>query len=435
MRPLSFCVLAGWIAVSVPGGASLHASPGQQPPETSARSDRALLERYCVGCHRGSRAAAGLALDTLDVANVSADADVWEKVIRKLRLGAMPPPGRPRPEPAAYDVLAGYLETSLDRAAAESPDPGRTAAVHRLNQLEYRNAIRDLLAIGIDAAALLPPDDADENGFDNIAEVLSVSPALFERYMSAARRISRLAVGQAQIGSVAASYKVDGTGDQEVRASDDLPFGSRGGIAIGYYFPVDGEYSVKVGLQKNYGDYIRGMGTPQGIEIRVDGTRVKAFTVGGEARGKRSAASYEGASGQLGDPEWEDYLLNADQVLEVRVPVKAGPRVIGVSLVRRSFMPEAALQPPEAPFGRSIDARYDGNTAIEMVTIGGPYTIAGPGDTPSRRRIFICRPSGPGDEERCARTILSSLARLAYRRPVAESEVQTPAGFLPPGPG
>ncbi len=451
MRGL-FALIVGWIAIAAAAfGYVQAAGPQQQPsgaPDPAISPQRALLDRYCVTCHNqqlvhGASSSAepslllsrlrssGLTLDTVDVANVSEDAEVWEKVVQKLRAGAMPPPPRPRPDKATYDGFRKWLETELDRAAGANPNPGRTETFHRLNRAEYQNAIRDLLALEIDVASLLPADAADQHGFDNMAGTLSVSPALLERYVSAARKISRLAVGTPPHGPVVDMYPVPLNLVQDDRPSEDLPFGSRGGIAIRHSFPVDGEYLIKVRLQTNYVSYVRGMDAAHEIEIRLDGARIKQFTVGGEAPGMPAPLSFAGNI--RGDPDWETYMLHADEGLEVRIPVKAGPRVVGVSFPRELWEPEGVLQPRQTGFALAVNETADGNPAVGSVEIAGPYTVDGPGDTPSRQKIFVCRPMRPADEAPCAKQILSTLARRAYRRPVPEGDVRTLLSFYEAG--
>ena len=420
-----------------------QASDAVQPPPSI---HRAVLDRYCVTCHNervvrgeGDRPsllvsqlrATGLTLDTVNPTEPSADADVWERVILKLRTGSMPPAGSPRPDAATYHALASWLETEIDRAAAASPNPGRTHTVHRLNRTEYRNAIRDLFALDIDVVALLPGDETSDTGFDNNADVLSITTAQLERYLSAARKITRLATGLPPTVPGFETFDVPLLLVQDDRQSDDLPLGSRGGHAVRYHFPVDGEYLIKVRLQANWQDYIRGMGRPHQLDIRIDGELVKRFTVGGEATGRPSPATFTIA--EPGDPEWEEYLHQADDPLEVRVSVRAGPRVVGVSFVREMWEPEGILQPHQAAELLSNDEMYHGNAAVDAVAIGGPYEITGPGDTPSRREIFVCQPEPREDEEACATTILSRLARRAYRRPVTAGDVQTLLGFFETG--
>jgi mono/diheme cytochrome c family protein len=395
----------------------------------SVPAQREFLDRHCVTCHNARLRTANLALDTIDVTDVRTAAPVWEKVIRKLRMGAMPPPGRPQPERAAVGALVSYLETSLDRAAAATPDPGRTDSVHRLNRTEYQNAIRDLLALDVDVAALLPADEAGQHGFDNMAGVLSVSPALVQHYVSAARKVSRLAVGLTPRPSVA-TYQVPLHLLQD-HMRDDLPFGSRGGVAVRHYFPVDAEYVIKVHLQTNYVGYIRGLDAPHQIELRIDGVRVKQFTIGGDVPGREAPESYEGNI--LGDVEWEKYMQHADEGVEVRVPVPAGPRVVGVSFPQEQWEPDGVLQPRQTGFALAINAMTEDNPAVGSVSITGPHEATGPGDTPSRRAIFSCRPASRRVEDQCATSILSTLARRAYRREVAEREVQTLLGFYAQG--
>ena len=427
-RGLSVLLVAcfGLVGVGLRAG-----GPEQAPSAASSASHRALLDRYCVTCHNARLQTAGLTLDTTNLASVDTGAHVWEKVIRKLRAGSMPPPGRPRPDGAGSAALVSYLETELDRAAAARPQPGRTETFHRLNRAEYQNAVRDLLAIDIDVSALLPADDADAHGFDNMADVLSVSPALLERYMSTARKISRLAVGSAPPQAAVETYRVPLLLYQDDRLSEDLPFGSRGGIAIRHRFPVDGEYSLKLRLQRTYTDYIRGLGTPQQLDVRVDGALIKRFTVGGGAppHAKAVPASFAGNTPLFGHPDWEVYVLEADNNLEVTFPATAGQRVVGISFERKLSEPEGVLQPRQTGFPLAINERWDGNAAVATVEIGGPYSVDGPGDTASRRRIFVCHPDRGADDTPCAREILSRLAHRAYRRPVTEGDVETLLGF------
>ena len=240
----------------------------------------ATLNKYCVGCHNDKARTGGLSLQSMNLANPTRDAETWEKVIRKLRTGAMPPPGLPRPDQEATNGLASYLETSLDRAAAATPNPGH-ASMHRLNRTEYANAIHDLLGLNIDSAALLPPDD-ESNGFDNIADVLRMSPSLMERYLSASWNISREAVGDMNIASSTTTYRVrpDLSQDQHI---EGLPLGTRGGIVVKHYFPLDAEYIIKVRLWRNTFDLMRGMEDPHQIEISIDGRRAALITAGGKS--------------------------------------------------------------------------------------------------------------------------------------------------------
>lgn len=388
------------------------------------------VRRYCVTCHNDRLRTAEFSLDGVDLSDLGGHAEQWEKVINKFRTRTMPPVGRPRPDIETYDVLASWLESELDQYAADRPNPGRTEAFHRLNRAEYANAIRDLLVIDVDVNELLPADDIDQYGFDNMADVLTVSPALMDRYLSAARKIGRLALGEEPLGPATETYSVNILNVQDDRMGDDVPFGSRGGLGIRHYFPVDGEYDLAVTLHRNYVNYVRGMGSRHELEVRLDGDLVRSFTFGGEEPDVTQApASYGG--NQFGDPEWEEYMLYADANMRVRFPATAGPHVVSVTFVRRFTEPEGVLQPRQSSFAVAVNEMRDGNAAVDKVAVGGPYESHGPGDTPSRRAIFSCQPAtnSNSDEERCAQEILSGLARRAYRRPLEEFDVSTLMNF------
>jgi mono/diheme cytochrome c family protein len=405
---------------------------------SSATNPRVFLDTYCVACHNQRLRTAGLALDMLDPNKPGANAEIWERVIGKLQAATMPPQGIPRPNAATYHAVASSLENAIDGAWATSPNPGRINAVHRLNRAEYKNAIRDLFALDLDVKTLLPGDETADGSFDNFADVLSISTTHLERYMSVARQVTRLATGLPPISPGMERFAIPLHVLQDDRQSEDLPLGSRGGIAIRYHFPVDGEYVIKVRLQRQYQDYLKGMGWPQQLDVRLDGKLLKRFTVGGGAQGKRAAAaSYagDGEPGFAGDPEWEKYMqVSGDAGLEIRVPVEAGPRVVGVSFVRELWEPEGLPQPLQR--GRVIanDEVYMDYANVGSVQIGGPYQIAGPAkDTPSRRAIFICRPRLAAEEQACATQILSRIARLAYRRPATKTDVRTLLEFFDMG--
>ncbi len=445
-RGAVFCLIvalagAGYLDAQAAGrrpgaAARSRTSPGEQPAVAApASSPRALLERYCVTCHNERLRTGGLALDTLDVSRVDQAPEVWERVVLKLRGGMMPPAGRPRPDPQTYDGLRAWLEGELDRAAASGVEPGRVPT-HRLNRAEYANAIRDLLALDIDAAALLPADDTG-HGFDNLAGTLALSPVLMERYLSAARRISRLAVGDPTIGPGFTSqvYGVPITMTQNDRMSEDLPFGSRAGLAVRHPFPLDGEYLVTIRLKRSVYEYIVNLDEAHDLDLRIDGRRVARFTVGGAAPGKPAPVTFSGTFVAAGDAEypsqdWDDYRTGADADLQVRVPVRAGERLIGVSFVGKSWEQEGVLQPPLREYGATVTETTDTSPrpegpGVESVAVDGPYSAAGPGETASRARIFVCRPgggSGPG-EYACAREILATLARRAWRRPVDDADI------------
>ena len=422
----SGCIVLLAAAFSI-GVVRLHAEEAAQAPAAGVASiagaapapdPRAFLDRYCVACHNERLRTAGLLLDASDVGQVGAGAETWEKVVRKLRSGAMPPPGRRRPEPAALDAFVTWLETELDREAAAHPNPGRVAD-HRLNRFEYGNAIRDLLALEIDAAALLPADESD-HGFDNIAEVLSMSPALLGRYLFAARKISRLAVGDPASGPSVETFDLSRGLRQDGRMSEDLPYGTRGGTLVRHYFPLDGDYVVKVRLGRNYtNSRIRAINTREEIDVLLDGALVSRFTIGGECNDSDSPH----CTG-TGIYRTSPYHLTADDSLEVRFPATAGMHALGVAFVRKSVLTEGpgpALLPPRHTSSTYTAPRMD----IDYVRLEGPFDATGPGDTSSRRRIFVCRPATPADEEPCAKRILTRLARRAYRRPVTGGEVET----------
>jgi hypothetical protein len=384
---------AGFVSVAC---GRLHAAAAQTkaaalPPATV----RATLDRYCVTCHNDRLRTAGLTLERFDASDVPRRAETWEKVAAKLRAGDMPPPRAPRPDDAVATAVATSLEAALDDAAAAKPYPGR-GAIHRLNRTEYTNAIRDLLALEIDGRSLLPSDDQGY-GFDNNAGALTVSPGLMDRYLLAARKVGRLAIGDVSMRPVVETFTVPRLLSQDDRVSEDLPFGSRGGISIRHHFPLDAEYVLRVRLQGS-----RLLGPGEHVEVRLDGERVALFTMGADA-GKGPAA--EGAR---------------SPVLEARFAANAGPRLLGVAIVKRTSAPEG-LAPARLPIG-NISFRPAGVAAVELE---GPLDPRGPGDTPSRRRIFICRPERVQDEERCAGEILAALARRAYRRPVQEKDVRT----------
>ena len=426
-RSVGGLVAAAWFVLLSPLSASQTASSGPQVAAAESSPLRPVLNRYCVGCHNDRLRTADLSFEALDAVHVAEGAATWEKVIGKLRSGAMPPPGRPRPDPTVVQNVLAWLETELDDAAALVPEPGRTDSIHRLNRAEYRNAVRDLLALDVDVTSLLPADSADEHGFDNIASMLSVSPTLLDRYLSAARRLSRLAVGLPPGAPAIEEYRV--RLDQDDYLGEDLPFGSRGGAAIRHRFPVDGEYVIDVRLYRQLFDVVVGLGSPHEVEIRVDGERVLSSVVGGEETDGAPPAGFVGDI--FGSPEWERYARNVDAGLEVRFPAKAGWRLVSVAFLGRPTEVEDGVpHPPRYP---ERDESLESNPWVHTVAIRGPYEVLGPGDTPSRRKIFICRPTGPEDAEPCAERILTALAGEAYRRPATEREVRTLLRFFGEG--
>ena len=412
---IGICVLTPWMALSA------QAPPTPIPSDASRHA--AVLHRYCVVCHNGRLRTADLELDTLDLARVGERADVWEKVVQKLRSGSMPPVGRPQPDAPAREGLVSWLEAALDLAAAAQPNPGRQP-IHRLNRAEYANAVRDLLAVEIDEESLLPADDS-AFGFDNIADVLGTSPLLFERYLSVAQKISRMVIGdRVSIRPVVETYVPDPLARQEARESDDLPFGTRGGLGIRRFFPVDGEYGVKIVLKRTVDLEVPiGLTERQEIDVRVDGALVRRFTYGG------ASANDDGP--RVG----REALIRVDDSMttfELRLPVQAGVHLVGVTFLQHTLEPEGLA--PRFPTGSVSFLDVDQPLArVERVEISGPYHVAAVADSPSRRRVFVCRPAHPAEEAPCAGRILSELARRAYRRAVTREDVDTLLGFYEAG--
>jgi hypothetical protein len=394
--------------------AGLGAAPAGAQPSTPAQL-RAVLDRYCAGCHNDKVKTAGLSLSGLNFARPEQNAETWEKVARKLRTRAMPPPRLPHPDEASYNELAGYLENAMDRAASNDPNPGRPG-MHRLNRAEYANAVRDLLAVNVNAESLLPPDDS-AYGFDNVGSVLTVSPILLERYLSAAGKVSRLAVGESRPRPEIYTYQAPEQLVQSGRMDEDLPFGSRAGAVFVRDFPANGEYLIRIRLLRDdgVGGVIRGVALHRRLDLRLDGARVKLFAFGGEQKGKS------------GSTEQEEYERGADTALEFRLPVLAGPHRIGATfMVEQSSEPEGVYRPAVVGLNSALRAGKTSEPWIDSVSIDGPFNPTGPGETPSRRRIFGCHsaPEASGSqEELCATRILSALARQAYRRPVGDSDV------------
>jgi len=434
--------VGGWMAVSLVAVQDppqpRTGNPEPRTPDPGSRNPTAgVIAKYCVSCHNQRLKTAGLALDTVDAARPAAHPDVWERVVTRLRAQSMPPAGVPRPDAATYDAVADALEAALDRAWAANPNPGRINAVHRLNRVEYTNAIRDLFALDVDVASQLPGDETADGSFDNFADVLTISTAHLERYLSVARQVTRLAVGLPPTRPAVETFEIPLHIVQDDRQSENLPFGSRGGVAVPYQFPVDGEYLIQVRLRRQYQDYIMGMGWPQQLDVRLDGRLLKRFTVGGDAKGRPAAASYagDGEPGFAGDPDWEKYMqIEGDAGLELRVPVTAGRHIVGVSFVRQLWEPEGLPQPLQRGRVLTNDQIYMGYAAVNSVQIGGPHGVTRTGTgTPSRRAIFVCQPTQASDERTCATTILSRIARLAYRRPATPADVQTLVEFYERG--
>jgi len=373
-------------------------------------SHRALLDTYCVTCHNQRARTASLAFDTMDLARIDDAAEVWEKVVRKLRGGMMPPPGARRPDQAAVDGLVTWLERSLDEVSARSPNPGRVA-LHRLNRAEYAAAIEDLLALRIDASALLPQDD-EADGFDNVASVLTVSPSFLDQYIAAARGDDTRAIGNASPRPVSATYRPARGTDQTGRV-EGLPLGTRGGLVIEHLFPADGQYKLNVGGLATAG-YVRGMEYRHTLIATVDGVRVFSAELGGEedlkAIDQLQAPAVAAINGRFKD---------------IPITVSAGPHQIGVTFIARSYAESDEVLFAFKPAGG--EERIPNVASLEIV---GPFEPSGVSDTPSRQRIFVCRPSAALDEVKCAATIFSTFARRAFRRPVDDDDVAAPLAFF-----
>jgi hypothetical protein len=378
-------------------------------------SQREILDKYCVSCHNQRLKTGGLALDTLDLGKIPAQAEVWEKVIRKLRSASMPPAGIPRPDAATYSSLAGWMEAQIDQA---SPPYAGRPILHRLNRSEYANAVRDLLALDIDAAALLPPDDS-AFGFDNISDALGVSPSLQEHYLDAALKIGALAVGDPKIAPGSETWRIrqDLSQDQHVNG---LPIGTAGGTMVRYNFPLDGEYSFQANLYRTNLNIMRGLESPHQVEFSVDGRRIHLASLGGA----EDLASLFQKPTDTGDA--------VDARLRVRVPVRAGPHVVTVAFLDD---PDAVEPVRLQPYIRSSVDNFDwsGSPHLQSLTIAGPFHPAGASDTPSRRRIFVCSPGREISDDACARQIVSTLARCAYRQPLAGPDLETLLHFYQSG--
>ena len=440
------------LATARAGVATVSAAQAEPP----AAQARAFMKQYCLGCHTEAakqRGTVPVALDTLDVANLSRDAHTWETVVRKMRAGVMPPAGRPRADKAAHEQFLSWAEGNLDRAALAHPDPGRTEPFHRLNRTEYRNAVRDLLDLDVDVAALLPPDDGSY-GFDNIAGVLKISPTLLERYLAAARKISRTAVGLTPPSPTVDYFRVADDRPQDDRLPGQL-FGTRGGASIPYTFPMDATYTIRVELARDLNEQVPIYVEPQNLEISIDGERVQLFTLAGAAapppppalepgadapapaaatapagggqRGQGATGPRPAAGGGRGNRQGQAQRNRADKDWLVRVPVHAGRHDVQIAFIKESSaVAETARLPFHRPYPAGVNiAETRTGAYVRSVEIAGPYDPTGPGASPSRQRIFGCHPASPAAsaELTCATTILKTLARRAYRRPVAAADL------------
>ena len=393
-----------WLAGLLATGGLLCTVEAQQPAAPGA-PHRLLVEQYCISCHNDTLKTAELTLDVLSAHPVEENAETWEKVVRKLRARQMPPVGLPRPDETIYEGAVAFLEASLDSVAAAQPNPGRTDTLRRLTRTEYQNAIRDLLALEVYLSSLLPRDESSQ-GFDNIT-VTDLSPTLLESYVSAADKISRLAVGRPVRFLAVETIKMKPDLTQEW-PFEELPIGTRGGTLFPHTFPLDAEYDIVIRLTRDRDEQVEGLREPHHVELLLDRERVRLFEVVPPRHvGDHSAV---------------------DKHLKARIPVTAGPHRIGVTFLKRPWgVLETYRQPYQAHFNSYRHPRVQ--PAVYEVSIAGPYDAKGPGDTPSRNRIFVCRPGAAEEEEGCAQRILTALMRRAYRRPVTERDLESPWEF------
>ncbi|HEU4934806.1 MAG TPA: DUF1592 domain-containing protein [Vicinamibacterales bacterium] len=390
-----------------PEDPALHANLA---PKRSLAPHVALVDEYCLSCHDKDHEKGQLVLETITEDDIADHPDVWEKVVRKLRARLMPPVGKERPDDPTYDTVVSFLEKSLDRAAIAKPNPGRTATIRRLTRTEYKNAIRDLLTLDIDVASMLPADESSY-GFDNVT-VGDLSPTLLDRYVTAAEKISRVAVGRSGKSPGGETIRIPADVTQEEHL-EGLPIGTRGGALVKYTFPEDGEYEIQIRLTRDRDEHVEGLSEPHDLELLLDRDRVQLFTVKPPVREAGVAETEQPSHAKV------------DQHLKIRIPVTAGPHAIGVTFPKKpSVVLESMREPYQTHFNSYRHPRIQ--PAIYSVSIIGPYEPKGPGDTPSRRRLFIANPATPGDEDRAAKRILASVMRRAYRRPITDADIQGP---------
>ena len=392
-------------------------SGATNPAAPSVSAPRDVIATYCTSCHNQRLKTAGLTLDSINVDDVAGSAEIWEKVVRKVRGGLMPPAGARQPDAPTRDAFVTSIEAELDRAWAAHPSPGRPL-LRRLNRAEYANAVRDLVALDVDVAALLPPDDS-AYGFDNISDALNVSPSLQERYLAAAEKIGELAIGDPEAGTLSDTYHVRGDVSQNQHL-DGMPLGTLGGTRVTHFFPRDGEYVIQTRLFRTNFDNPRGIEYPHEFELTLDGERVHHATIGGAADLSAAFALPKETADAI------------DERLAVRIRVRAGPHdVVAAFIGSAPTMDATKLRPFLKSAFDTLD--WTGRPHVRTVTVTGPFNATGPGDTPARRRIFTCRPAGSSNEESCARQIVATLARRAFRAPVNETDMQPLLAFYRSG--
>ena len=397
-----------------PQSAGSGATNPAAPPVSAPRD---VIATYCTSCHNQRLKTAGLTLDSINVDDVAGSAEIWEKVVRKVRGGLMPPAGARQPDAPTRDAFVTSIEAELDRAWAAHPNPGRPL-LRRLNRAEFANAVRDLVALDVDVAALLPPDDS-AYGFDNISDALNVSPSLQERYLAAAEKIGELAIGDPEAGTLSDTYHVRGDVSQNQHL-DGMPLGTLGGTRVTHFFPRDGEYVIQTRLFRTNFDNPRGIEYPHEFELTLDGERVHHATIGGAADLSAAFALPKETADAI------------DERLAVRIRVRAGPHdVVAAFIGSAPTMDATKLRPFLKSAFDTLD--WTGRPHVRTVTVTGPFNATGPGDTPARRRIFTCRPAGSSNEESCARQIVATLARRAFRAPVNETDMQPLLAFYRSG--
>jgi mono/diheme cytochrome c family protein len=415
MRYVCAIVALGFAILST-GSGGLRAATQQQQQADAPSPQQALINQYCVTCHNQRSKTANVMFDTMSVSNVSDNPVVWERAVRKLRGGMMPPPGARRPDQAAVENLATYLENALDQAAAAHPNPGRVG-VHRMNRQEYANVVEDLLGVRVDASALLPKDDI-ANGFDNIANVLKVSPSFLDQYISAARFVTNEAIGNSAPKAASTVFRSQRSVDQSAHI-DGLPLGTRGGMLVDHQFPADGEYKFNINGLASAG-YVRGLEWEHTVIITIDGNRVWERKVGGEEDIKsidqKQAAAVAAINGRFQN---------------IVIPVKAGPHKVGVTFVARSYAESDETLHAFVP--GKLEDRIARITTLEIL---GPYNSGGVTETPSHKQVFVCHPATnatDAEQTACAKQILSTFARRAYRRPVTDRDLVAPMAFYKTG--
>jgi mono/diheme cytochrome c family protein len=405
MRGLRYVMAAGLLLTGrLAGAAEVLATP-------NGSGHMRVLDQYCSECHNSTDWAGGVAFDVLQPDNIAADAEIWEEVVRKLRGGLMPPPGKPHPQAAVVAQFVSFMEGLLDDHAEQRADPGHVA-LHRINRTEYAQAVQHILGVKIDAATILPRETKSE-GFDNVANVLRVSPTFLDQYISAAQTVSQIAVGDPQARAVSATYRAPPGRNATHR--EGMPLGTRGGFDIEHWFPADGEYDLSLRVQIG-GGYGFGYGQ-QELILKVDGQRVRRIALGGEDDARNIDQRQAAAAAEV-----------AARFQKIRVPIKAGPRRIAVTFTQESYAEDEARLFPFAPGGSS-----EGYGNVQSLDILGPFNPSGVSDTPSRRRIFTCRPISEADEPACARQIIARIARDAFRRPVTDDDLRAPLRFFADG--